>query len=149
MFEVDDNGERHTGIVWPAQDGSGDDGRPGIEVLVHAVGATCRHMLLPRNSSGRPARGCDRASFPTILDFPAVLKPTVAEAEGLLGVSALRRIEEANDGHARIPFGTTNWDDVLGTLHRGETGMARWRTREASGIWVRVFAYSPVYLAHH
>lgn len=48
-----------------------------------------------------------------------------------------------------IPFGTTNWDDVPETLHPGETGLARWRTREYGGIRVRVVEYSPGYLADH
>ena len=48
-----------------------------------------------------------------------------------------------------IPFGTTNWTDVPETLHPGETGMARWRTREFGGIRVRVVEYSPGYLADH
>ena len=48
-----------------------------------------------------------------------------------------------------IPFGTTNWDDLPETLNPGETGTARWRTREFGGIRVRVVEYSPGYLADH
>jgi len=48
-----------------------------------------------------------------------------------------------------IPFGTTDWDGVETTLHPGETGSARWRTREFGGIRVRVVEYSPGYLADH
>jgi quercetin dioxygenase-like cupin family protein len=48
-----------------------------------------------------------------------------------------------------IPFGTTNWEDVPETLHPGETGTARWRTREFGDIRVRVVEYSPGYLADH
>ena len=48
-----------------------------------------------------------------------------------------------------IPFGTTDWDGVETTLHPGETGSARWRTREFGGSRVRVVEYSPGYLADH
>jgi quercetin dioxygenase-like cupin family protein len=48
-----------------------------------------------------------------------------------------------------IPFGTTDWAGVAETLHPGETGMARWRTREFGSIRVRVVEYSPGYLADH
>jgi quercetin dioxygenase-like cupin family protein len=52
---------------------------------------------------------------------------------------------EMND----IPFGLTDWADVPETLHPGETGTARWRTREFGGIRVRVVEYSPGYRADH
>jgi len=48
-----------------------------------------------------------------------------------------------------IPFGTTEWDMVDETIHPGETGEARWRTREFGGIRVRVVEYSPGYRADH
>ena len=48
-----------------------------------------------------------------------------------------------------IPFGTTDWDKIGETIHPGETGVARWRTREFSGIRVRVVEYSPGYRADH
>jgi hypothetical protein len=48
-----------------------------------------------------------------------------------------------------IPFGTTEWEAVDATIHPGETGTARWRTREFGGIRVRVVEYSPGYLADH
>ncbi|MCC7046992.1 MAG: DHCW motif cupin fold protein [Alphaproteobacteria bacterium] len=50
---------------------------------------------------------------------------------------------------AGIPFGTTGWDDVPATLHQGETGQARWRTRQFGDIRVRMVEYSPGYLADH
>ncbi|MCC6467590.1 MAG: DHCW motif cupin fold protein [Alphaproteobacteria bacterium] len=50
---------------------------------------------------------------------------------------------------AGIPFGTTGWDDVPVTLHKGETGQARWRTRQFGEIRVRMVEYSPGYLADH
>ncbi len=48
-----------------------------------------------------------------------------------------------------IPFGTTDWGEVGETTHPGETGVARWRTREFGGIRVRVVEYSPGYRADH
>jgi len=50
---------------------------------------------------------------------------------------------------ADIPFGTTNWLDVEPTEHRGERGVALWRTRHFGGIRVRMVEYSPGYLADH
>ena len=50
-------------------------------------------------------------------------------------------------------FGTTDWADVERTEHKGETGMATWRTRFFGGganpIRVRMVEYSPGYLADH
>ena len=50
-------------------------------------------------------------------------------------------------------FGTTDWSSVEPTQHKGETGMATWRTRlfgdEANPIRVRMVEYSPGYLADH
>lgn len=48
-----------------------------------------------------------------------------------------------------IPFGTTDWDAVERTEHKGETGIAYWRTRTFAGIRVRMVEYSPGYLADH
>lgn len=48
-----------------------------------------------------------------------------------------------------IPFGTTDWSTVPASEHRGETGVANWRTREFGGIRVRMVEYSPGYLADH
>ena len=48
-----------------------------------------------------------------------------------------------------IAFGTTDWSTVPPTTHPGETGTARWRTREYGGIRVRMVEYSPGYLADH
>ena len=50
---------------------------------------------------------------------------------------------------AGIPFGTTDWSDVPVTVHKGETGEARWRTRQFGQIRVRMVEYSPGYLADH
>lgn len=48
-----------------------------------------------------------------------------------------------------IPFGTTDWDTVEKTEHKGETGAAFWRTRHFGSIRVRMVEYTPGYLADH
>ena len=48
-----------------------------------------------------------------------------------------------------IPFGTTDWSAVPPTTHRGERGVATWRTRDFAGIRVRMVEYSPGYRADH
>jgi quercetin dioxygenase-like cupin family protein len=48
-----------------------------------------------------------------------------------------------------IPFGTTDWTSVEATTHRGDTGVATWRTRQFGDIRVRLVDYSPGYVADH
>jgi very-short-patch-repair endonuclease len=48
-----------------------------------------------------------------------------------------------------IPFGTTDWSQVERTQHKGERGVAYWRTRAFGGIRVRMVEYSAGYLADH
>ncbi len=48
-----------------------------------------------------------------------------------------------------IPFGTTDWSQVEPTEHKGDTGVATWRTRNFGTIRVRMVDYSPGYLADH
>jgi len=48
-----------------------------------------------------------------------------------------------------IPFGTTDWSAIERTEHRGEAGMAYWRTRHFGDIRVRMVEYTPGYLADH
>ncbi len=48
-----------------------------------------------------------------------------------------------------IPFGTTDWSSIEPTEHKGETGMAIWRTQHFGGIRVRLVEYSTGYLADH
>jgi hypothetical protein len=48
-----------------------------------------------------------------------------------------------------IPFVTTDWSLVEGTEHKGETGVAYWRTLTFGGIRVRMVDYSSGYLADH
>jgi hypothetical protein len=48
-----------------------------------------------------------------------------------------------------IPFDVTDWSTVEGTLHRGDTGTALWRTRQFGEIRVRMVDYSPGYTSDH
>jgi len=48
-----------------------------------------------------------------------------------------------------IPFGTTDWAKIIPTEHKGETGMATWRTQQFGNIRVRMVEYSAGYLADH
>lgn len=46
-----------------------------------------------------------------------------------------------------IPFGTTDWSRVAPAEHRGETGVALWRSLEFGGVGVHMVDYSPGYRA--
>ncbi len=48
-----------------------------------------------------------------------------------------------------IPFGTTDWAAVERTEHKGDTGVAYWRTRTFGDIRVRMVEYSAGYVADH
>ncbi|MHB8632380.1 MAG: DHCW motif cupin fold protein [Thermoplasmatota archaeon] len=48
-----------------------------------------------------------------------------------------------------IPFGTTTWSSVEPTEHKGDSGMAYWRTRNFGLIRVRMVEYTPGYIADH
>ena len=48
-----------------------------------------------------------------------------------------------------IPFGLTNWAEIVPTEHKGDTGMALWRTQQFGDIRVRMVEYSAGYLADH
>lgn len=48
-----------------------------------------------------------------------------------------------------IPFGTTDWSQIASIEHKGETGVAHWRTQQFDNIRVRMVEYSPGYLADH
>ena len=48
-----------------------------------------------------------------------------------------------------IPFGTTDWSGVEPTEHKGDSGMAYWRTRNFGVIRVRMVEYTPGYVADH
>jgi quercetin dioxygenase-like cupin family protein len=48
-----------------------------------------------------------------------------------------------------IPFGTTDWSQIQPTEHKGESGLAYWRTQHFGSIRVRMVEYTPGYLADH
>ena len=48
-----------------------------------------------------------------------------------------------------IPFGITEWSTIAPTEHRGESGVALWRTRLFGSIRVRLVEYSVDYRADH
>jgi quercetin dioxygenase-like cupin family protein len=48
-----------------------------------------------------------------------------------------------------IRFGTTDWSQIAPTEHKGETGVALWRTQQFDDIRVRMVEYSPGYMADH
>lgn len=48
-----------------------------------------------------------------------------------------------------IPFGITDWSAIEPTVHAGERGEARWRTRSFGAIRVRLVEYSPGYASDH
>ena len=48
-----------------------------------------------------------------------------------------------------IPFGTTDWSTVAATEHKGDAGVATWRTRQFGAIRVRMVEYSPGYVSDH
>ena len=48
-----------------------------------------------------------------------------------------------------IPFGITDWSTMEATEHTGDTGTARWRTRQFGTVRVRMVEYSPDYRADH
>jgi len=50
---------------------------------------------------------------------------------------------------SNIPFGITDWSKIEQVAHKGETGVAYWRTQTFGQIRVRMVEYSPGYLADH
>lgn len=50
---------------------------------------------------------------------------------------------------SEIPFETTDWTHVEQTEHKGEKGIAYWRTCQFGTVRVRMVDYSPGYLADH
>jgi len=48
-----------------------------------------------------------------------------------------------------ILFQTTDWATVPVTEHRGEQGIALWRTRQFDGLRIRLVEYSAGYRADH
>ena len=48
-----------------------------------------------------------------------------------------------------IPFGTTDWSQIERIEHKGESGLAFWRTQQFGNIRVRMVEYTPGYVADH
>jgi quercetin dioxygenase-like cupin family protein len=48
-----------------------------------------------------------------------------------------------------ILFGTTDWSQIERTEHKGESGIAYWRTQHFGSIRVRMVEYTPGYFADH
>lgn len=48
-----------------------------------------------------------------------------------------------------IHFQTIDWNAVIPTKHKGETGTATWRTLQLDGLRIREVEYSKGYLADH
>ncbi len=48
-----------------------------------------------------------------------------------------------------IPFQTLPWETVPVTEHRGETGVAYWKTIQFEGLRIRLVEYSKSYVADH
>jgi hypothetical protein len=59
------------------------------------------------------------------------------------------RVENPGVNITDIAFGVTEWDAVERTTHRGERGLATWRTRQFGALRVRMVEYSADYLADH
>ncbi len=48
-----------------------------------------------------------------------------------------------------IPFGITDWSTIEVTEHKGDSGLAYWKTKQFGAIRVRMVEYSAHYLANH
>jgi quercetin dioxygenase-like cupin family protein len=48
-----------------------------------------------------------------------------------------------------IPFQITDWNEIPITIHKGETGEARWRTIQFEGLRMRMVEYTAGYMADH
>ncbi len=49
----------------------------------------------------------------------------------------------------KIPFEVTDWQTMETREHKGETGIATWRTIQHEKVRVRVVEYAPGYKANH
>jgi len=50
---------------------------------------------------------------------------------------------------SNIPFMTTDWDNVAPIEHKGETGLATWKTLDLGCVRIRMVEYSAGYKADH
>lgn len=46
-------------------------------------------------------------------------------------------------------FTTVDWSTIPETEHKGETGLAFWKTQQYDGVRVRMVRYTPGYFADH
>ena len=49
----------------------------------------------------------------------------------------------------QIPFQLTDWDAIAPTEHKGESGVALWKTLQLGGLRIRMVEYSANYKADH
>ncbi len=54
-----------------------------------------------------------------------------------------------NSDSRNIPYRTIDWSKIPRTEHKGETGVAWWRTVQFPGLRVRIVEYSEGYMADH
>ena len=50
---------------------------------------------------------------------------------------------------AGIPFEMTDWSKVKASEHKGDAGVAYWRTRQVGPVRVRMIEFTPGYVADH
>ena len=50
---------------------------------------------------------------------------------------------------SNIPFGISDWANIEPTEHKGDSGMAYWRTQAFGNIRVRMVDYTRGYVADH
>lgn len=48
-----------------------------------------------------------------------------------------------------IPFQLTDWNNIPAMEHKGETGVATWKTQQFGGLRIRMVEYSANYKADH
>lgn len=48
-----------------------------------------------------------------------------------------------------IPFQLTDWTNIPAVEHKGETGVATWKTQQFGGLRIRMIEYSANYKADH
>jgi len=48
-----------------------------------------------------------------------------------------------------IEYQNINWEKIAKTEHKGETGIAYWRSKQFEGLRIRIVEYSAGYLADH
>lgn len=49
----------------------------------------------------------------------------------------------------KIEFKTIDWNAIEPTMHRGESGIATWKTLQFDSLRIRIVEYSKRYLADH